>query len=219
LAVSCGGDSGSSDDDYAAAIDAVRAAVATEADTWASGLAAQYRAQAAATGTIDNTAILREIVGPTAKLGDAACLAMKAHKDVAKDRATDRYADAEAAISPVIEEAAMRAIARDPATLKAIGMTQWGLYPPFILKEPTPAADPAVEPTAASLAERIKPEYLAQEGGLKLPGPSDRGYQDFQQWYSQDLKNKLAAEALVSTAPITDEIRGCLSGLQGSKDK
>lgn len=190
--------------------------MAGEAGRWASGLAEKYRTQVAATGAIDIAAILRDFAPETQNLGQATCAAMKDNKVIAEDKATSQFANAERAISPVIEEAAIGALAREPSILKAVGMTQWGSYPPFMFTDPPPAADAPVDPAANSLAEHIKPEFIAQEGGLRVPTPSDASYSDFQQWYSLDLQNKLAAEASASSEPVRRAIRDCLAELQDS---
>ncbi|MGH9198890.1 MAG: hypothetical protein ACRD1T_24585 [Acidimicrobiia bacterium] len=107
-------------------------------------------------------------------------------------------------------------LARHLELLRSIGMTTWGQYPPFVLKEPAPASDNPIPETPEGFREQVKPEFVDEAGGLRLPSVDDPGYNDFQAWYSADLQNKLRAEATAVSDPVREATQDYLAELSNS---
>jgi hypothetical protein len=138
-------------------------------------------------------------------------------------------ADATGALTQVdrmVVENMMSAIARRPQAMYDLGMTTWGSWPPFMLKEPTPPPDmpvlPPLDPNLPSaglpdsLRSHLKPEFLDQRGGVKVPLPGSENYDDFQQWYLFDPEadNRLYERAMVLTETARNDMNGCMARIQ-----
>lgn len=207
----CSGGGGGTDAprEIDAAVLAVEQAIHTDAEKWASEVASTFAAQVAASGNVDDTALNRDLNRETATLSAALCEAVN---DQADDLALDDSgADSEAALLRSIEEALMVELGSHPEVLVAIGMTTWGAWPPFMLKEPKPAPDMAVEGLPASLHQYVKPEFLTDAPALKIPVRGDSSYEDFQQWYmfDQSRDNALFEQASFTTTEIRQKLRDC----------
>ncbi|MGH9198891.1 MAG: hypothetical protein ACRD1T_24590 [Acidimicrobiia bacterium] len=110
-ACSSGGESAPSSadtgSDYEQAITTVQDAVRPKASQWAASVAEQYLAQLQATGsTEDYLAIVQKMEPETASLNEFLCEQIKDNEALAEEEATNTAPNAEAALSPVIEERA-----------------------------------------------------------------------------------------------------------------
>lgn len=208
-------DGGNGGGGYGEALQAVEEATRPRAAQWADSVADEFLTQLEATGSAgDYSSVLQKVEPETTKLNEFICDQINENKDVGRDEPTATAPDAEAAISPVVDEAVMTAIARHFKALKAIGMNAWGQYPPFVLKEPAPSADTPVPDTPEGFREYVKPEFVDEAGGLKLPSPGSPSYQEFQLWYGFNLQNKLLIEASAVTGPVRGATKDCLADLK-----
>lgn len=116
----------------------------------------------------------------------------------------------------MVTENMMSAIARRPQLMYDIGMKTWDDWPPFLLSDPKPAPGTPVGTMPDAVNTHLRPEFLDGQGGVKLPVPGSRGYDEFQQWYlfDKDRVNPLYSEALVMTDSVRLTMNGCMEKIE-----
>jgi hypothetical protein len=210
------GGAGGSRDDFDAALRSAQEAIRSEATEWAGSAADVYFEQFQAGGKTSYGEAQVQLEPGTRALSDLICQQLKERDELTDP---DRALDVERELPRVVVEATMTAIARRPALLYELGMTTWGQWPPFMFKDPAPPADAPVEGLPDSLGQHMKPEFVDEQGGLKIPGPGDPAYEDFRQWYLFDPEsdNRLFERSSVTTGPIRQETTICLNDLLESR--
>jgi hypothetical protein len=182
--------------------------VSPKAADWASAVAAGYLAQAQSGGQLNFLALQQQLAPQTQSLTNFICSRLKDDKAFSKDENTDA---AQLAAGRVVDEAVARALAGDPQLLIKAGLTRAGNLPPFMLKDPAPPAETALDP--AALQSVIKPEFLDSNGGLRLPTAQDSMYAEFQRWlYEPSLDNKLLEQSTATGTQARTAINACPSG-------
>ena len=172
-------------------------------EEWASAAAEMYSKQVEAGQSLDHLPVVQQLAPTTKRLVTAICGQLKDESDA------DKRSETQKAITFSVDEALARAVAQKPNLLIAAGMAVWGKYPPFILKDPAPPADAAVA-NAQALSEQIKPEFVAQSGGIILPKQGDASYEEFRRWfYDPSLDNPLLERATVTSQEVRSSTDPC----------
>lgn len=207
--ISC---SGASDNDAGGGLDSsvakLNVEVTPKAADWATAAAAGYLAQVQSGGQLNFLALQQELAPQTQSLTDLICSRLKDDKALSKDENAD---EAQLAAGRVVDEAVARALASDPRLLIKAGLTTTGSLPPFMVKDPAPPAETALDP--AALQSVIKPEFLDSKGGLRLPTAQESMYAEFQRWfYEPSLDNKLLEQSTATGTQVRTAISACPSG-------
>ena len=167
---------------------------------WANTAVEGYAKQVAAGSALDYAPVAQEIKPASSKLSKAICDELKGVKD------SEALRDS---ILLSADEAFAREFAKKPELLIATGMSTWGLWPPFALKDPAPAPTAPVDGTQA-LPQVIKPDFLTSGGGLIIPKTGDSSYEDFRTWfYDPSLDNKLLERAMVTSVEVRNSAESC----------
>ncbi len=166
-------------------------------DEWATSATAEYGKQVEAGGQPDFNAVARAIAPATQALTAALCESFR-NDDAFTD--SGKASELEKQVAFAADEALARALAHKPRLLVALGMTTWGQWPPFALKDPAPAPDMPVGDLSQGLSQFLKPEFIGEDGGLSIPSKGAPGYQEFQAWfYDPALDNPLLEQTTVTT--------------------
>jgi hypothetical protein len=172
-------------------------------DEWAAAATGMYAKQVEAGKSLDHIPVVQELAPTTQRLIKAICGQLNA------ETSSEKRTDAQKAITFSVGEALARALAQKPNLLIAAGMTTWARYPPFMLKDPPPEADAPVS-TSQTLSEHVKPEFIAQGGGIIIPKTGDPTYEDFRRWfYDPSLDNPLLERATVTSQEVRSSTDPC----------
>jgi hypothetical protein len=171
-------------------------------EEWAAAAAEMYAKQADAGKSLDHLTVVQQLAPTTQRLTKVICAELKAEKGA------NNRSESQKAITFSVDEALARALAQKPRLLIAAGMTTWGRYPAFMMKDPVPPSDTPVQSQA--LSERVKAEFLGQGGGINLPKPGDAGYEPFRRWfYDPALDNPLLERATVTSQDVRSSTDPC----------
>lgn len=206
----CSKGGSSSEGGYATELAEISSALRPKATQLAQLEVEQLMKQLDSTGKRDNNAVRSALSGPTADLDNFICAEVKKHSDVKKGDVEKAVRDLDA----VLTEQTMVEMGRQPRLLQDFGFTTWGKWPQFVLKSPAPPADASVGDLATTVPQVVKAEFIAPEGGLKLPSAGESGYEAFKQWYAFESgdDNGLFEAASSLGEPVRQSIRSCFAG-------
>jgi hypothetical protein len=172
-------------------------------DEWAAAATEMYAKQVEGGKPLDHLPVVQQLAPTSQRLIKAICGELKSQSD------TEKRADAQKSLTFAVDEALAKALAQNPNLLFASGMTTWGSYPPFILKDPPPQADAPVS-NSQTLSEYVKPEFIAPSGGIIIPKEGDAAYEDFRRWfYEPSLDNPLLERATVTSQEVRSSTDPC----------
>lgn len=178
------------------------------AQPWVAAISEAYEAQVSSAAELSPVDAARSIDSETTALADLICQAIEPLDE------GDERGEQGSTLSTTMDELAMAGVAARPNVLQELGMTTWGTWPPFMLKEPPPEHDVVVGPFPGALEEHIKAEFLNGDKGLIFPNPGTESYGAFQDWYQFDPEkdNRLFEIGSRTAEPLRKRVSDCSPG-------